>query len=46
MNQIGVSLGWNCHSAIWGVNNNIRKHKAEGQEEYQTYLKKLKLYSF
>jgi len=30
MNQIGISLGWNCHSAIWGVSNNIRKHKAEG----------------
>jgi hypothetical protein len=30
MNQIGISLGWNCHSAIWGVNNNIRKDKAEG----------------
>ena len=30
MNQIGISLGWNCHSAMWGVNNNIRKHKSEG----------------
>jgi hypothetical protein len=30
MNNIGISLGWNCHSAIWSVNNNIRKHKATG----------------
>ena len=30
MNNIGISLGWNCASAVWGVNNHIRKSKNEG----------------
>jgi len=30
MNIIGISLGWNCHSAMWGVNNNLRNKKADG----------------
>lgn len=30
MNEIGISLGWNCHSAVWGVNVGIRKQKHEG----------------
>ena len=29
-NNIGISLGWNCNSAIWGVNNNIRSKKKNG----------------
>lgn len=28
--NIGISLGWNCHSAGYGVNNNIRKTKESG----------------
>ena len=27
MNKIGISLGWNCYSAIYGSNNNIRTKK-------------------
>jgi len=27
---IAISLGWNCNSAIYGVQNNIRKTKSEG----------------
>lgn len=30
MNTIGVSLGNVCHSADWGVQNNIRKKRSEG----------------
>lgn len=30
MNNIGISLGWNCNSAVWGVQQNIRKRKDEG----------------
>jgi hypothetical protein len=30
MNKVGISLGWNCHSATWGVSNNIRKQKCNG----------------
>jgi hypothetical protein len=33
MNNIGISLGYNCHSASWGVTNALRKTKKEG---YQT----------
>ena len=29
-NFVGISLGWNCHSATWGVNNNIREKKVNG----------------
>uniref|UniRef100_A0A6C0D8H2 Uncharacterized protein n=1 Tax=viral metagenome TaxID=1070528 RepID=A0A6C0D8H2_9ZZZZ len=28
--SVGISLGWNCHSAVWGVNNNIREKKENG----------------
>ena len=28
--NIGISLGWNCYSAMWGVNNNIRDRKENG----------------
>ena len=31
--HIGISLGWNCHSSVWGVENNIRARKENG---YQT----------
>jgi hypothetical protein len=30
MNNIGISLGWNCHSAVWGVEAGIRKRKGSG----------------
>ena len=30
METIGISLGWNCDSAIYGVNNGIRKTKYNG----------------
>jgi hypothetical protein len=30
MKKIGISLGWNCYSAVWAVNNNIRTRKNEG----------------
>ena len=30
MNKVGISLGWNCHSAKWGVSNNIRTQKCDG----------------
>ena len=30
MNKVGISLGWNCYSAIYGVNNNIRTKKTDG----------------
>jgi hypothetical protein len=30
MNNISISLGWNCYSAIYAVNNDIRKRKNEG----------------
>lgn len=30
MNNIGISLGWNCYSAVWGVDIGIRKRKSEG----------------
>ena len=28
--SIGISLGWNCFSASWGVENGIRYNKANG----------------
>ena len=31
--HIGISLGWNCHSSVWGVDYNIRARKENG---YQT----------
>ena len=30
MQNVCVSLGWNCHSAMWAVDNGIRKRKEEG----------------
>lgn len=30
MNKIGISLGYNCHSANWGVENNVRSKKCDG----------------
>ena len=30
MNQVGISLGWNCNSASYGVDNGIRKRKIDG----------------
>ena len=30
MKRIGISLGWNCASAIYGVENNIRDTKQNG----------------
>jgi hypothetical protein len=30
MNNIGISLGWYCHSAVWGVNNGLRSKKTDG----------------
>jgi hypothetical protein len=30
MDHIGISLGWNCYSAAWGVANNIREKKING----------------
>jgi hypothetical protein len=30
MNKIGISLGWNCNSAIHGVQNGIRMSKKDG----------------
>jgi hypothetical protein len=30
MNNISISLGWNCYSAIYAVNNEMRKRKSEG----------------
>lgn len=30
MKKIGVSLGNVCHSAVWGVNNGLRKSKQDG----------------
>ena len=30
MNNIGISLGWNCYSAVWGVEAGIRKRKGGG----------------
>jgi hypothetical protein len=30
MNKVGISLGWNCNSAIYGVNNGIRLEKKDG----------------
>ena len=28
--RLGISLGWNCHSAMYGVKNNIRSIKEHG----------------
>lgn len=28
--DIGISLGWNCHSAMWGVANDVRGKKGDG----------------
>ncbi len=30
MNQVGISLGWNCNSAVKGVELGIRKKKEDG----------------
>ena len=30
MNNVGISLGWNCHSAVVGVNHGLRKRKENG----------------
>jgi hypothetical protein len=30
MDEEGISLGWNCNSAGWGVNNGVRKTKENG----------------
>ena len=30
MNEIGISLGYNCNSAVWGVEVGIRKRKQDG----------------
>lgn len=30
---VGISLGWNCHSASWGVDHGFRGRRAQG---YQT----------
>lgn len=30
MNNVGISLGWNCYSSMWAVNNGFRKRKDEG----------------
>jgi hypothetical protein len=30
MNKIGISLGWNCNSAVYGVNTGLRLHKENG----------------
>jgi Putative papain-like cysteine peptidase (DUF1796) len=30
METIGISLGWNCHSAQYGVKSGIRKRKSDG----------------
>lgn len=30
LNSVGISLGWNCHSAISGVANGLRKRKEDG----------------
>ena len=32
MNNIGISIGWNCHSAVWGVHNGVRHSKLNGYE--------------
>jgi len=28
--NVGISLGWNCYSATWGVENNVRIRKESG----------------
>ena len=30
MQKVYISLGWNCYSAMWGVENNLRKTKQCG----------------
>jgi hypothetical protein len=30
MNKVGISLGWNCHSAVYGVNSGVRLLKSQG----------------
>ena len=42
MNKVGISLGWNCHSACWGAGIGIRATKENG---YLTcpYLKAMRL---
>jgi hypothetical protein len=30
MNSVGISLGWNCHSAVWATNAGVRQRKSEG----------------
>ena len=30
MNKVGISLGWNCHSACWGAGIGIRATKENG----------------
>ena len=30
ISKIGISLGWNCHSAVWATDNGIRSRKSDG----------------
>ena len=30
MNNVAISLGWNCGSAVWAVNTGIRSKKSDG----------------
>jgi hypothetical protein len=30
ISNIGISLGWNCHSAVWATDNGIRSRKSDG----------------
>lgn len=30
LTRVGISLGWNCNSAVWGVENGVRLKKEDG----------------
>jgi hypothetical protein len=30
LSHVGISLGWNCHSAVWATDNGIRSRKSDG----------------
>jgi hypothetical protein len=30
ISHVGISLGWNCHSAVWATDNGIRSRKSDG----------------
>jgi len=30
VSHVGISLGWNCHSAVWATDNGIRSRKSDG----------------